>query len=267
MFRDDTVVGSWFALVDRLDQSQTMARWAGREPVLAAAGGVAGLRELTAPGGDPGRADALLGGLVRLAAVDGGDDPDAVLVLLHLLAPGVRALAGRLADLDPAGDMVAVVVGQLAVEVRAFPWRRRHRAYAANLLLDTRRAVLRDYGIRRGVAAREVPVGGDQLWWEAALSAGTATCDAAALADGAGEGPRAELADLLRWATRRNVAPAEDLWLVWQLEQLAGYGAAAGPRLAAELGVHERTIRRRQQRTLAALRAAAPAYVAAVQAA
>lgn len=255
MFRDDSVAGSWADLVSRLDAGQTVARWARTEPALAGLAGVQDLARLTARGGDPDRAEEVLGALVRQAAADGGDDPDSVLVLLHLLAPGVYVLADRLADLDATGDMVRLIAGQLAIEIRGFPWLRRRRAYAANLLLDTRRAVLRELGLRRRSRVPEVPVGLFVLpWWEAALEP-TPAVDAPT--------PWAELVDVLIWAARCRVAEPEDLRLVWQLEQLHGYGASATARVARAWGIHERTVRRRHTRTLAALRAAAAEYLAA----
>ena len=256
MFRDDNVAGSWTALVDRLDRAGTVSRWAAAESALAGVGGVEDLARLTSVGSDPDRCDEVLGALVRRAAADGGDDDDAdaVLVLLHLLAPGVTTMVGRLRDLDTSGDLATVVVGQLAVEIRQFPWQRRRRAYALSLLLDTRRAVLRELGIRRGTAAREVLVDGDLYWWESTLDA----------VPGPEEpGAREELADFLTWATRRRLVNPDDVRLAWQLEQLHGYGQAAGVRVAQAWGVHERTARRRQARTLSALKAAAAEYTAA----
>lgn len=254
MFRDDNVAGSWTALVDRLDRAGTLLRWADAEPTLAGVGGIEDLARLTTRGSDPDRCDEVLGALVRRATAAGGDDADAVLVLLHLLAPGVNTMVSRLRDLDTAGDLVTVVVGQLAVEIRQFPWQRRRRAYALSLLLDTRRAVLRELGIRRGTAAREVLVDGDLYWWESTLDA----------VPGPEEpGAREELADFLTWATRRRLVDPDDVRLAWQLEQLHGYGQAAGVRVAQAWGVHERTARRRQARTLSALKAAAAEYAAA----
>lgn len=253
MFRDDTVAGSWAHLQSRLDAAQAVACWADAEPALAGLTRVGELAGLTRVGCDRARADEVLGALVRRAAADGGDDPDAVLVLMHLLADGVRVLAGRLADLDATGDMLALVAGQLAVEIRQFPWRRRRRSYAANLLLDTRRSVLRELGFRRGSRVPVVPVGlSVPPWWPAAPAAGVG-----------GPTARMELVDVLAWAARRQVADPADLRLVWQLEQLRGYGAAAEARVGAAWGVHARTVRRVRARTLAALQAAAPDYLAA----
>lgn len=254
MLRYD-VVGSWVDLVSRLDAGRAVARWAGTEPALAGVSGVRELASLTREGGDRARADEVLGALVRLAAADGGDDPDAVLVVLHLLAPGVYALVGRLADLDATGDMVALVVGQLAIEIRQFPWRRRHRSFAANLLMDTRRSVLRELGCLPGARPREVLVAdGCAAWGELVNASRPPETDLS---------PMAELVDVLTWAARRRIVDPADLQLVWQVEHRRGDGIGAVAQVAAAWGVHERTVRRRRACAVAALRAAAPAYLAA----
>lgn len=141
VFHDDTIAGSWPALIARLNvPDRGLARWRGAEPVLADVGRVDGQFDLQGYRRD--RADAVLGALVRLAAADGGDDQDALVLLLHLLSGMVLSLARQLADLSP--DIVTVIVSELTCQIRSYPWRRRTRAWAANLQADTRRAVLAD---------------------------------------------------------------------------------------------------------------------------
>lgn len=67
--------------------------------------------------------------LVRVAAVDGMNDPDAATVLVHLLEAGVRRLVRQISELS--SDAVPLVLGELTVRIRSFPWRRRTRAHAA----------------------------------------------------------------------------------------------------------------------------------------
>ena len=140
MFHDPTIVGSWPALAARLDGDAILVRWAAAEPALAGLGSVHDLLAVWAEGGADDRRDVVLAALVRLAAVDGGRDDDALILTLHLLSGLVRTMARQLADLNP--DIVAVVVGELACQIRRYPWRRRPRAIAANLRAETRRAVL-----------------------------------------------------------------------------------------------------------------------------
>ncbi len=255
MFHDH-ITGSWTDLTARLDACGSLHRWARLEPALA---GVLDLPDLAGrlrPGTDPAGADALLGALVRLAAADGHDDPDAVLVLLHLLGEGARALAGRLCDL--ADDMLSLVLGELTVQIRAFPWRRRTRAYAANLLLDTKTALWRELRPHR---TRTFPAAGELLVDP------TDTRRVAVLFDRSLPGPDGDgdldLLDLLIWAKRTGVVDAEDLALLLHVEHAREQGGAAQLRAAAEWGINERTLRRRRERTLTALQAASAGYLTA----
>jgi len=250
VFRDATIAGGWPALTARLDASQALARWSVREPALAAAGSV---RELAEPG-NRSRGDEVLGALVRLAAADGGDDPDALLVALHLLSDGALALAGRLADLHH--DIVALVVGELTVQLRTFPWRRRSRAYAANLLLDTRAALLRE--LRPG-CTRTHPHRGEVLVDPLDLRQVAELLEVAAPAQSAA----AELLDLLMWAERTGVAAGDDLRLLVEEAWARELGGAPQQTLADRRGIDVRTLRRRRGRALRGLQAAAGAYLAA----
>src|SRR3954466_831163 len=140
MFYDPTIVGSWPALAARLDARAPVAGWAEAEPDLAGLNTVADLLAVWAEDGGDDRTNVVLAALVRLAAVDGGRDDDALLLTLHLLSGLVWSTVGQLKDLSP--DIVAVVVGELACQIRRYPWRRRPRAVAANLGADMRRGVL-----------------------------------------------------------------------------------------------------------------------------
>ena len=68
---------TWPVLAERVERSGRWPSWVIAEPALAC---VAGLQEVAALAADrdhPGDADALLGALVRLGAMDGGNDQDA----------------------------------------------------------------------------------------------------------------------------------------------------------------------------------------------
>ena len=254
MFTNHQVAGSWPELVGRLERRGTWASWVQVEPALAMVGGPAGLPAALAKGVDPQTADALLGALIRLAASDGGDEQDAVLVVLHALADGAAALAGQVAH--RSADSLSLVVGELTCQIRAFPWRRRTRAYAANLLTDTKHQLwvgeLRPPGSgHHSAEARPV----DPLTWP------DLRMDRTDQVGGAGQS-QAELIDLLVWAASAGVAPVGDLELLW--DRVAGSGMSGQAELAADLGVDERTLRRRRRRTIAALRDSSSAYLAAV---
>ncbi len=254
MYRDPRLAGSWEGLLDRLTTDATTDRWAALEPALGTPVDLAAIAVELRPGVAPDRADELLGALVRLAAVDGQDEPDAVLVLLHLLSNGATALSYRLADLSD--DSLPLVVGQLTVQIRAFPWRRRTRAYAANLLLDTRAALLRElvpHRTRNHPAVREV------------LIDPTDPRSVAGLLNRPSHNPAedVDLDDVLSWATRTGVVPARDVALLLDVERTREHGGPAQLRVAAAWGINERTLRRRRDRALTALRQASDAYLAA----
>jgi hypothetical protein len=274
VFHDPSVIGDWSELGRRLESGGVLARWAAAEPALASAVSLEQLQEWVS-GSSRDRVDEVLGALVRLAAVDGGNDCDAVLVVLHLLSDGVTRLAFRLRDL--AVDVVPLVVGELTVQIRTFPWRRRTRAVAANLLLDTKAALWRELGTgrsrRRGGGGQEVLVDPlDQRTVARLLDGGTQRAR--------DDGPR--LAEVLVWAVRTGVAAADDVMLLvelacrdvelraWSLRDLDVYGIPidSGPLtqrdVASRLRITERTLRRRRDRTLAALTEAGNRYLRAI---
>ena len=251
MFHDPTIVGSWPALATKLDASGILSRWADREPVLAGLGSVAELVEACAETSEHERSDAVLASLVRLAAVDGERDDDALTLLLHLLSGLVWTLVRQLDDLSP--DIVAVVVGELACKIRCYPWRRRPRAVAANLRADTRRAVLAELRPRD----RRHPERGEFL---------TADGDITRLMPAAapGDSDDVDVADLLQWAVRSGVDAAE-LELLMATERGRDVHRHGGDsKVAADYGISTRTLYRRRSRTLAVLRTVAHDYLAAV---
>jgi hypothetical protein len=258
MFHSSVVAGRWPDLVHRLDTAGAVARWAAVEPALTGFDSVAALPGALRAGSDPTRADQVLGALVRWAAADGGDDPDAVLVLVHLLSDGAAALARKLAHCTE--HPMEMVVGELTCQIRLYPWRRRTRAYAAGLLLDTKHALWR--GELRppgdGRTPREAHPVDPTRWAELTGQdrAGQTAVD--------GDPTDVELLDLLAWAAARGVATIEDLRLLLELERCRGYGRAAGKQVAAAFGISEKTVRRRRDRTLGALRAGTDAYLAEV---
>lgn len=249
MFHDSAIAGSWPVLVSRLDEDGALDRWTDREPALAGIGGIAGLVGLLAEGGDRARADALVGALVRLAAADGGDEPDATVLLLHLLSPMVFALAAQLADLTP--DIVAIIAGQLTCQIRAYPWRNRSRAWAANLRADTRAAVLAEFRprIRRHPACVEVLTG---------------DIERSRVATQRGDEEDLDVVDLLIWAVHAGVDRADVALLIATECGRDRYPRGADRRVAAEQGVALRSLYRRRERTLTALRTLAPRYLADV---
>ncbi|RFU20689.1 hypothetical protein [Geodermatophilus marinus] len=251
MFHDPTIVGSWPALAARLDGDATLVRWAATEPGLAGLGSVHDLLGIWAEGGADDRRDVVLAALVRRAAVDGGRDDDALLLTLHLLSGLVRTMARQLTDLSP--DILAVVVGELACQIRRYPWRRRPRAIAANLRAETRRAVLAELRPSSRYHSERV---------ESLTATGDISRIATASADE--EGEDLDVVDLLQWAVRSGV-DAEDVALLIATEcSRDRQHRRADQKVATAHGITTRTLYRRRSRTLTALRGMAPQYLAAV---
>ena len=251
MFYDPAIVGSWPALAARLDDDAVLARWATAAPALAGLTTVDELLTVWTEDGGSDRTDVVLAALVRLAAVDGGRDDDALLLTLHLLSGFVWTMAEQLRDLSP--DIVAVVVGELACQIRRYPWRRRRHAVAANLRAETRRAVLAELRPR----SRRHPHRGEFLTLD-----GDVTQLAAANAIDQEED--LDVVDLLQWAVRSGV-DAADVGLLIATECGRDLREpAADQRVAAAHGITIRTLYRRRHRTLTALRNVAPRYLRAV---
>jgi len=256
VFADTATVGSWDELAGRLTDQHALERWGQREAVLSDLSDLVSLSQQLCAGADRQRADALLGALVRLAAADGCDDADAVLLLLHLLSDGAQVLAARIADLTD--DPLGLVVGELTVQIRSFPWRRRTRAYAANLLLDTKKALWRELKPHR---TRTVPDADEVLIDPTDARAVAGLFDSTVVSPG--DDDELMLTDVFAWAEATGVAQGRDLGLLLQIERNREYGGNVQVELARACGMSERTLRRHRDRALAALRAACSSYLAA----
>lgn len=241
--------GEWAGLAGSPLMRRAVAGWSAQAPALFGAV-VDGeqLRAVVHDRSDPARADAVLGVLVREAAVDGGDDPLAARVVLQLLLPGLVCLQRRLAWMVVDGlvedveELDAATSAALAGLIRRYPWRRRPTKVAANLLLDTQMTVRGSY--------RHAPTVPEGL--QPALCVVDEGQDPAAAAAG-------ELLEVFVWAVRERVVSAADVLLITRT-QVEGEPLTA---VASELGVRVKSLARRRQRALACLAAAAPRYAAA----
>lgn len=245
-------------------EGEVWDRWLTAEPALAAVGS---LTELDALRGSA--TDGPLGALVRLATRDGGDDELAGIAVVHQLEGGVRQLIRQFRNLTD--DVETVVIGALWEQIRAFPWRRRTRSYAANLIYDTRAAiiaVLLPGTTRRGPEPVVFvdPQAGllDALAESKGLNAPEDLCGAAD-----------QLGDLLNWAVKAKVVTREDARLLVELV-VAGHGApdtecpqwargacsvAAVTKVAQRRGLCTKTVIRRRDQAVACLRATAGRYL------
>jgi hypothetical protein len=167
-----------------------LARWGRLEPALDGWADLDALRAAVHDRTDLDRGDRLLAALVRLAAVTGHGDVLAARVVLQLLVPGAIRLGHSLTAMigDPATSESAVFA-ELTILIRTYPWQRRPRRIAANLLLDCRQRLIRNHHRTRPE-----------------ISAGLSLHDTpGTTAHAADSDERLALHDLLWWARRRGI--------------------------------------------------------------
>jgi hypothetical protein len=254
MFDDPAIVGSsWNELADHLDAEGIVAAWAGLEPELV---GLATTADLVGRWRGPGCSNDVLTALVRRAAIDGGRDDDALLVLLHLLSRLVWRLVGQLGDLS--SDITAIVLAELTCEIRTYRWRTWRGSVVAALEKQTRRAVLADLRPSDRYHPDRVAIPTD-------VSPLT-DARAAAGPDGSEwtETDDLDIVDLLLWAADHGADP-DCLELLVASEQARSERSSGADDLVAQRRqIARRTVLRRRGRALATLRALAPAYLAHV---
>lgn len=213
----------------------------------------------------PEQVNELLRGLARLAAFDGGDDPDAARLLAWLVLPAVLRVRRELRSLP--GEVDAIMAAQLWLEVRSLPWQRPFWV-AAKIASRVRDATFAECGVvtprRRHIAVVSVGEGMDNLPSPVTVEP---------------DDPAVLLSEVLAWACERQLISAEDRLLLVSLVTTArtlednadqhgrtGSVAGLGGREVSELvgrqlGVCGRTVRRRAKRCLDSLTAAAPALL------
>jgi hypothetical protein len=256
---------TWPELAEGVERSGRWPLWVAAEPALASVRRLEEVAAIVADRAHPGRADELLAALVRLGAVDGGNDLDAAHSVSLLLAKGSARLARQLRNLS--GDIDQMVAGQVWLQIREFPWRRRRRAIAANILMEARRALLRDLGVdTRSCARGVVVILVDTTTDGVATGGGLRT-----LVDRDGHaGPADELTlvSVLEWATGNGVVTASDAAILLELASCEVAGTVRGLSSAAEInavaarrGVNEKTVRRIRDRAVRALAGGRQAYL------
>lgn len=178
----------WLHLVGSPATTEALASWGRLEPALAGWSDLDSLRAAVHNRADLEQGDRILAALVRLAAVTGHGDVLAARVMLQLLVPGAIRLGQGLAAM--VGDQLAseaAVFAELTILIRTYPWQRRPRRIAANLLLDCRQRLTRTHHRTRPE-----------------ISAGLSLHDPTATTGADGDG-RLALHDLLWWARRRGI--------------------------------------------------------------
>lgn len=259
---------SWPSLIKRIKNRGCWRNWVESEPRLAEVG-IDDVAHVVNNPARPAAANIALGALVRLAAVDGGDESDAALLVAHLLANGTRALAIALRDLSP--DIDDLIAGQLWMQIRTFPWRRRTRAYAKSLLLDTRAGVVAELFPYRSRAGYDRVIVADLRSWSIQEESRSRQLTEQPYSNRVDEHD-SELFDVLEWAHLSGVIGGGEIQLLIDLIRAAdategSVGIRRGLNIAADIahvaaqrGVNEKTIRRRRDRALAALRQAGTDY-------
>lgn len=284
--------------------------WREADPALAVVAQFQDLRSWLSAA-PPADSDRVLLRLAMLAAPDGGDDRVAGAALAHALLPGACLLGSNLSSMRAswrstahctvvpgAEDPDVLIAAHLWLEVRSFPWRRLHHV-AANILMNTRAAVLGEYGLPSQVARSDrtwaatqvaesltrgdrTSVGGDL----GAASAGQARHDRVCLEALAGQiadrerSSSDELTEVLFWARAHHVISDDDVVLLlclieeaWRCEErgiaqsrvrrsCGGFTSRdLSTRVGARVGVSEVTVRRRSVHAIRALAAASTRFV------
>lgn len=244
-------------------------RWCAAEPDLLPYAGLDDLHALRGLANDPP-----LGALVRLAAVDGGDDVLAATALAHQLERGARHLMNSLHDL--CGDIDELVMATLWIQIRCFPWRRRRRAYAANLLRDTRSAVLLALAQLEPCSGRGPTMSVDP--YSPVIDLLPSPESVCVANSGSATEDTVELMELLDWALATSVISTSDAALLLDLVEAGHVEAgqdtpwtrrgictqAAARHVADRRGVCVKTVTRERDRIVEVLRGSAVRYFDAV---
>lgn len=256
---------TWPALEERVERSGRWPSWVATETVLAALNGLDEVVAIVEDRGDPLRADALLAALVRLGAVDGGNDQDAAQAVALLLTNGAGRLARQLGNLSD--DIEEMVAGQVWLQIREFPSRRRWRAISQNILMDARRAVLRDLGVDTASRHRGIEVILVDTTAVGVVTNGSS--DAVVNQDpGVALDDEPTLLAVLEWATGKGVVTDRDATILLELASCEVAGTVRGLNSGAEIravaarrGLNEKTVRRSRDRALRSLVIAREAYL------
>ena len=205
------------------------------------------------------RSYQVVAALTAIGSRRGGDDDDAAMAVVVLLAPGISRLAAALRDVCEVDDVRATVWEEVKLAEPQL------RNLAARYLLQ--RARQRLTRPAAGMVCRVETVSLDQrLGWcseDPDFARGERFLDLAATE---ADDPVSDLADLLTWAQQVGLLTCDEVDLLVELMATAeeGIGTEDAQRLIGQRqGVSMRTVRRRRDATLARLRAAAPAYLAA----
>jgi hypothetical protein len=244
-----------------LARSGKWATWCEEDPRLQDVGSLEEAVEGWRTRRDP-RNYQRVAALASIGSRRGGDDDDAAMAVVVLLEPGIARLAARLRDVCEPDDVRATIWEEVKL---AEP--RLGNLAARHLLQRARQRLTRPSG---GMVTRVPTVSLDQQmgwrsdsWTPGGLRGVADRCPEVATPEK--DDPAHELAEVLDWAQQTHVVASADVDLILELVAAAhlGLGREAAQRLAGQRrGTTMRTIRRRRDRTLARLQAAAATYLA-----
>ncbi|MGH9014409.1 MAG: hypothetical protein ACRDZ1_10805 [Acidimicrobiia bacterium] len=219
----------WRLAVSSRAAQAALRRWRG-DPVLGRLRDLDEILERTARGADRRDANAVLTALLRQAKTD----EMAARAALQALAPGLTNVAKRMgAARDP--DIAAEVVAVALTKIKSYPYERRARAVAANLVLDVLNALWHSHGPQDG-RPRERCVAPDHLARVPDPQPDAATA-------------RPTGRDVLEAVADSGRLPAEQLTLIAD----AVLDRVPVPMAAARAGISEKAMWRRRDRARASV--------------
>ena len=213
----------WQVVAVSAEADAALRAWA-TDPVLGRIRGVGEILEHTRRGTDRANADLILGALLRRAP----RDEVAARAALQALSPGLINVARRMgAARDP--DVAAEVVTVALARIKCYPYERRPRAIAANVVLDVLHALWQD----RSSVGREMATPAEELHRVADPEPA--------------EPSRPNAREVLEVAASSGRLPAEQLQLVFDavLDRMPLSTAAA------EAGISIKAMTRRRERARA----------------
>ena len=243
--RNDGLVGrlnaEWARLCADGATSAVVASWSADHEALAGRTCLSDI-ERAITGADRTDADRML--LALLYLTQNGDELAARTVLQLMLGKAVR-IANTYAGRDTHENMEHVTVAALWSTIATYPTARRPSKVAANLAMDTMRAVSGEFAYGRSESPAEPDVLADRL---------------AAPDERAEAPPDLELIELLAWAVDHDVVTASDATLIVDIYAPAA-GEPGGAEAAARHGLRWPAARQRCSRAVRRIAAAVRADI------
>ena len=224
----------WASLAQSPTSTRALAQWGSDDPALGQFTTMAELVTFMERRGSPAASDIVLAALARRAP----DDQLAARALLQLLLPALCGLARRHRWIGEVDERAQAVVAIAYERIRTYPFERRPRRIAANVVWDTTQRLLAERDRHR----REPPLAGTD---------GPGECAAPAPDESATD----ELLELLSWAHQRGHLSPQAVRLI----ALTRVADVAPAQLVPEFGSDPSNVRRRRNRAEWQLRAVAAA--------